>query len=307
MDFFLPISSNNFGNCGQLALSCTTGWPDCHLHMRRLRHLRMPTSLVHARTSATSLVHAHTFLAVFVGITLRIWSFGFRVLGVSGFSGWGRDDIRFAWTHGMPQTRHFLFKVWGVLGGSGFSGWGRDDIRFAWTHGMPQTGHFLLRIGGFWVSGFGGFQVFGVSGWGRDDIRFAWTHGMPQTGHFLLRFGGFWVSGFRGSGVFGVSGWGRDDIRFAWTTWHATDRTLSFKVWGVLGFGFWGFEVFGVSGWGRDDIRFAWTHGMPQTGHLVLGFPCFGGFGRSGFRVGVVVLTFVLHEHMGCWRHDTGF
>ena len=67
--------------------------PDCHLHMRRLRHLRMPTSLVHARTSATSLVHAHTFLAVFVGIKLRIWSFGFRVLGVSG---WGRDDIRFA-------------------------------------------------------------------------------------------------------------------------------------------------------------------------------------------------------------------
>ena len=61
--------------------------PDCHLHMRRLRHLRMPTSLVHARTSATSLVHAHTFLAVFVGIKLRIWSFGFRVLGVSGFSG----------------------------------------------------------------------------------------------------------------------------------------------------------------------------------------------------------------------------
>ena len=61
--------------------------PDCHLHMRRLRHFRMPTSLVHARTSAASLVHAHTFLAVFVGIILRIWSFGFRVLGVSGFSG----------------------------------------------------------------------------------------------------------------------------------------------------------------------------------------------------------------------------
>ena len=73
-----------------------SGRPDCHLHMRRLRHLRMPTSLVHARTCATSLVHAHTFLALFVGIELRIWTFGFRVLGVSGFSGWGRDYIRFA-------------------------------------------------------------------------------------------------------------------------------------------------------------------------------------------------------------------
>ena len=80
---------------------CLPFGPDCHLHMRRLRHLRMPTSLVHARTSATSLVHAHTFLlcyAVFIGILLRIWGFGFRVLGVSGFgvSGWGRDDIHFA-------------------------------------------------------------------------------------------------------------------------------------------------------------------------------------------------------------------
>ena len=48
----------------------------------------------------------------------------------------------------------------------------------------------------------------------------------------------------------------------------------------VLGFnGFGGFGVIWVSGWGRDDIRFAWTHGMPRTGHLVLGFRCFGGFG----------------------------
>ena len=60
--------------------------PDCHLHMRRLSHLRMPKSLVHARTWAKSLVHAHTSLALFVGIELRIWTFGFRVLGVSG---WG--------------------------------------------------------------------------------------------------------------------------------------------------------------------------------------------------------------------------
>ncbi len=36
----------------------------CHLQMRRLRHLRTHASLVHARASATSLVHAHTFLAV---------------------------------------------------------------------------------------------------------------------------------------------------------------------------------------------------------------------------------------------------
>ena len=72
--------------------------PDCHLHMRRLSHLRMPKSLVHARTWAKSLVHAHTSLALFVGIELRIWTFGFRVLGVSGFSGFrgGADCIRFA-------------------------------------------------------------------------------------------------------------------------------------------------------------------------------------------------------------------
>ena len=44
---------------------------------------------------------------------------------------------------------------------------------------------------------------------------------------------------------------------------------------------------------------------MPQTGHLLFrfggfwGFQVFGVSGRSRFRGGVV-LTFVLHEHMGC-------
>ena len=41
--------------------------PGCHLHMRWLRHLRMPTSLVHAKASTTSLVHAHTFWVGWVG------------------------------------------------------------------------------------------------------------------------------------------------------------------------------------------------------------------------------------------------
>ena len=48
---------------------------------------------------------------------------------------------------------------------------------------------------------------------------------------------------------------------------------------------------------------------MPQTGHLVLGFGVFWGFGVFGVSMfrGGVVMTFVLLEHMGCCRHDTGF
>ena len=57
--------------------------PDCHLHMRRLRHLRMPTSLVHARASTTSLVHAHTF-----------WTFG-----------WGGWDDNVPWTCTHTRVR----------------------------------------------------------------------------------------------------------------------------------------------------------------------------------------------------------
>ena len=56
-----------------------------------------------------------------------------------------------------------------------------------------------------------------------------------------------------------------------------------FEVWGVLGFGFSAFR-------GRDDIRFASTHGITDRTRT-LGF----------------TLTFALHEHMGCWIHDTGF
>ena len=89
----------------------------------------MPTSLVHARTSATSLVHAHTFLAVFVGIKLRIWSFGFRVLEVSGFR--GGVVMTFVLLEHMACHKQdtffqglggFGFRVLGVSGFAGFRG-----------------------------------------------------------------------------------------------------------------------------------------------------------------------------------------
>ena len=122
--------------------------------MRRLRHLRMPTSLVHARTSATSLVHAHTFLAVFVGIKLRIWSFGFRVYGVFGVSGWGRDDLN-TW-HATDRT--LSFKVWGVLGVSGFRGGVVMTFVLLEDMACHRQDTFFEGLGGF------GFRVLGLSG-----------------------------------------------------------------------------------------------------------------------------------------------
>ena len=64
-----PISVSQAYMCRwvEQKLLVVGGGPDCHLHMRRLRHLRMPTSLVHARASTTSLVHAHTFWVGWVG------------------------------------------------------------------------------------------------------------------------------------------------------------------------------------------------------------------------------------------------
>ena len=86
---------------GSLQCSPEEG-PDCHLHMRRLRHLRMPTSLVHARDSTTSLVHSHTPF---------------------GWGGWGVWDDIGPWTCKHTSLR--------VVGWGGWGGW--DDNVFSTT------------------------------------------------------------------------------------------------------------------------------------------------------------------------------
>ena len=183
----------------------------------------------------------------------------------------------------------------------------------------PLCRHWIEDLD-FWVSGFGGFGVFGVGSWLHSFCLNTWN-ATDRTLSFkvwgVLGFG-FWR--FRGFWGFGVGSWWHS---FCLNTWHATDRTLSFKVWGVLGFGFWRFRGFGVGSWWHSfclNTRHATDMTLSFKVWGVLGFgvgswwhsfcldmAChredtfflrFGGFWVSGFRLFGVVMTFVLLQHM---------